>query len=112
MRSFGRFRSVLIWAAIVATAVAITVPVACPRADESSALSREELKKALVVDPDPHAQSKILVTITRQPMADNDIIVPWSEQNTDRLEPLLLMELVRRTFEQSHADALEWFAVG
>jgi hypothetical protein len=111
MKSAGLFRSILIWAAVLATAFAITFPVACPRADESSALAPDELRKALVIDPDPRVQAKILATITHQPMADNDIVIPWIEQNADMLEPLLLMELVRRLFEQSHADALEWFAV-
>lgn len=111
MRSSELFRPIVIWAAVVATVLAITFPVACLRADERPALSPDELKKALVVDPDPQAQAKILATIAHQPMADNDIIVPWIEQNADMLEPLLLMELSRQLFEQSHADALEWFAV-
>ena len=107
----GLFRSVLIWTAVAVTSFAVTFPIAGPWADESSALSREELKKALVVDPDPRGQAKILTTIARQPMADNDIIIPWIEQNADSLEPTLLMVLGRRLFDQSHADALEWFAV-
>ncbi len=97
MRSSELFRPIVIWAAVVATVLAITFPVACLRADERPALSPDELKKALVVDPDPQAQAKILATIAHQPMADNDIIVPWIEQNADMLEPLLLMELSRRT---------------
>ncbi|MFZ2003958.1 MAG: hypothetical protein WB697_22665 [Stellaceae bacterium] len=112
MRSLRLFRSVLIWAAIVATTSAIAFPFAPAWADENATLPPDGLKKALVVDPDPQAQQKVLAAIVRQPMSDNDIIVPWIEQNADRLEPLLLMELVRRTFDQSPADALEWFAVG
>jgi hypothetical protein len=107
------FRSILIGAAlVVATLFAIiTCPFGRPWAAESLVLSREALKNILIVDPDPEAQLKTLATIARQPMSDNDIIVPWLKQNADKLHPLLLAELARRLFEQSHPDGLEWFAI-
>jgi WD domain, G-beta repeat/WD40-like Beta Propeller Repeat len=81
-------------------------------AQNAPPLPRDQLSKILIVDLTPRGQLQTLAALERQPMSDNDIIVPWLKANADRIEPLLLMELARRVFAQSHGDGLEWFAIG
>lgn len=95
------------------SAVALAFPfVQAFAAEKSAPLSREELSKALTVDLDSAGQFRTLAVVVRQPMADNDIVIPWLTENVGKLQPMFVMELSRRSFEQSHAEALEWFAVG
>lgn len=53
---------------------------------------------------------KQLDSIGKPPLAAKDL-VPWLDQNSKVLPPVVLAGLAKRLFDQSPADALEWFSI-
>src|ERR1035438_63660 len=80
------------------------------RGDNMSSASRGQLPQLLSADV--KRQSATLDLIKSRPMSDNDLLVPWLRENTDRLPPVFLYELARRLYPSDHATALEWYAIG
>src|SRR5229473_2754924 len=85
----------------------------CGNAAETTdaSVAKPDVAKLLVVDSDTVSQSRRLPSVSALPLSDNDVIVPWLQANTDRLEPEYLYELSRRLVDTNPAVALEWFSV-
>jgi sugar lactone lactonase YvrE len=94
----------------VIAAATLCLCLASPAA-ATSRLSRDEFARRLVVDADTVRQLATFEMVSGRPMSDNDIIVPWTEQNADRLIPTFLYDLADRLFANDRDGALDWYAI-
>jgi sugar lactone lactonase YvrE len=80
-------------------------------AADTSRLARDEFARRLVVDADTVRQLAVFEMVHGRPASDNDIIVPWTVQNADRLIPMFLYDLAGRLFNTNRDGALDWYAI-
>lgn len=96
---------------IAIAAISLYISLVDTKADDGPLPSRSELPTVLVVDADTTRQIATYEIVSRLPVSDNDIVIPWLKENASLLQPMFLYELARRMFAHDHAAALEWYIV-
>jgi hypothetical protein len=96
---------------VTLTLLALLPSLPAPAWEDGSRLSRDELARRLVADPDTVKQLGLYHIVSQRRPADNDLIVPWEKENADRLQPMFLYDLADRLFPEDPDAALEWYAI-